>query len=239
MNSWYILGHPVNEGNFLYHSSLNEKQKLEYEESLLTNWISDSTFRPGLMSPVDKTNHRIKEHLDGYTWSPASRLISNTTVFGAVSDSTETIIEVDTKVTGNEFKMKEPAVANSVEDTLAQRGSRYGDFTDHAAVCQDLKRVMLCTNSISGRGFARLSDVQKQALEVIVDKVARILTGDPNYDDNWHDIQGYAKLVEDRLPCNVEKRAQEEFNSMSPQQQSAMKNLESAVFYGNNKQESN
>lgn len=101
----------------------------------------------------------------------------------------------------------EPVVANSVEATLAQRGSRYGDFTDHACVCQDLKRVMLRTNAISGRGFDKLSDVQKQALEVICDKIARILTGDPNYDDNWHDIQGYAKLVEDSLPCNVNKES--------------------------------
>jgi len=101
----------------------------------------------------------------------------------------------------------EPTVANSVEATLAQRGSRYGDFTDHAAVCQDIKRVMLNTNTIPGRGFSRLADVQKQALEVIADKIARILTGDPNYDDNWHDIQGYAKLAEDRLPCNQNKSA--------------------------------
>ena len=49
-------------------------------------------------------------------------------------------------------------------------------------------------------GWNRLNDVQAQALEVIADKIARILNGDPNYADNWHDIQGYAKLVEDRLP---------------------------------------
>jgi len=27
-------------------------------------------------------------------------------------------------------------------------------------------------------------------------KIARILNGDPNLIDNWHDIAGYAKLVE-------------------------------------------
>lgn len=89
-------------------------------------------------------------------------------------------------------------VKTSVEDTLAQRGSRYGDFTDHAKICQDLKRTMYAT-----AGWEKLSDVQKQALEVMADKFARILSGDPNYDDNWHDIQGYAKLVEDRLPKPV------------------------------------
>ena len=98
----------------------------------------------------------------------------------------------------------EPQVADSVAATLAQRGSRYGDFTDHARLCQELKSNMM-QPSPPGRGWDYLSDVQKQALEVIVDKIARILTGDPNYDDNWHDIQGYAKLVEDRLPCNINK----------------------------------
>lgn len=104
-------------------------------------------------------------------------------------------------------KEKMTEVKTSVEDTLAQRGSRYGDFTDHAAVCQELKEVMTGCTKVNPeypnqriRGWQLLSSVQRQALEVIADKIARILSGDPNYDDNWHDIQGYAKLVEDRLP---------------------------------------
>lgn len=83
----------------------------------------------------------------------------------------------------------------SVEDTLAERGSRYGDFTHHAMIAQALQEVLR-----SVPGWHRLSAVQKQALTVIADKLARIVSGDPNYADNWHDIQGYAKLVEDRLP---------------------------------------
>lgn len=99
------------------------------------------------------------------------------------------------------YMPKEPPVANSVEATLAQRGTRYGDFSDHARLCQRIKTTMMThTNKDSSRGWTRLSDVQRQALDVIADKIARILTGDPDYDDNWHDIQGYAKLVEDRLP---------------------------------------
>jgi hypothetical protein len=34
---------------------------------------------------------------------------------------------------------------------------------------------------------------------MILMKLARALNGDPNDTDNWHDIQGYAKLVEDRI----------------------------------------
>jgi hypothetical protein len=83
---------------------------------------------------------------------------------------------------------------SAVEQTLAERGKRYGDFSVHASICQQLKECMYMTE-----GWTGLSAVQRQALDVIADKIARILSGDPDYADNWHDIQGYAKLVEDRL----------------------------------------
>lgn len=82
----------------------------------------------------------------------------------------------------------------NVQDTLNERGSRYGDFTDHAIIAQRLQNVMREQN-----GWHGLDAVKKQALTVIADKIARILSGDPEYADNWHDIQGYAKLVEERL----------------------------------------
>ena len=90
--------------------------------------------------------------------------------------------------------MDETLPEHSVEATLAERGARYGDFAIHASIAQDLQRAMHDT-----AGWGRLDDVKKQALTVIADKIARILSGDPSYADNWHDIQGYAKLVEDRL----------------------------------------
>jgi len=31
---------------------------------------------------------------------------------------------------------------------------------------------------------------------MILHKIARILNGDPEYSDNWHDIAGYATLIE-------------------------------------------
>lgn len=96
----------------------------------------------------------------------------------------------------------------TVDATLSERGDRYGDFTGHAKICQDLMDVMREAVAYPSDdkipappGYAwdvKLSDVQRQALTVIADKIARILNGDPNYKDNWHDIQGYAKLAEDR-----------------------------------------
>ena len=48
-------------------------------------------------------------------------------------------------------------------------------------------------------GWGRLNTAQEEALEMIAHKIARIINGDPDYKDNWHDIAGYATLVERSL----------------------------------------
>ena len=82
----------------------------------------------------------------------------------------------------------------TIENTLAERGQRYGNFANHARIAQNIKRGM-----IDSPNWETLSDDKKQALEVIADKIARMLNGDAEYHDNWHDIIGYAKLVADTL----------------------------------------
>ena len=82
----------------------------------------------------------------------------------------------------------------NITEVLAERGSRYGEFTDHAFITQSIKRAM--KNSSNWR---HLSDDMKEALEMIAHKMGRILNGDPKYIDSWTDIVGYAKLVEDYL----------------------------------------
>ena len=85
-------------------------------------------------------------------------------------------------------------MANDVTETLTERGIRYGKFKDHAELSQQLKEVMQCAD-----GWNHLEPDMREALEMIQHKVARILYGDPTYADSWHDIAGYAKLVDDRL----------------------------------------
>lgn len=84
--------------------------------------------------------------------------------------------------------------STDVDATLNQRGQRYGEFKTHAQITQDLKEVMRLTDN-----WERLESFQIEALEMIAHKIGRILNGDPNYDDSWVDIAGYAKLVADRL----------------------------------------
>lgn len=80
---------------------------------------------------------------------------------------------------------------DKVQDTLKERGSRYGLFEDHAKLTQKLKLTMHTTDN-----WSKLSPSHKEALEMIAHKIARILNGDPEYKDSWHDIAGYASLAE-------------------------------------------
>jgi hypothetical protein len=39
----------------------------------------------------------------------------------------------------------------------------------------------------------------RESLDLIANKLSRIINGDPYYDDSWRDISGYATLVLQRL----------------------------------------
>lgn len=79
----------------------------------------------------------------------------------------------------------------SVNETLKERGSRYGSFKGHSTISQNLKNVMYFNTN-----WVHLQPAHKEALDMIVHKIARILNGDSNYKDSWHDIAGYATLAE-------------------------------------------
>jgi hypothetical protein len=85
-------------------------------------------------------------------------------------------------------------MTSDIDKTLTERGTRYGEFPEHARITQNLKAAM-----VDSPNWSKLEPDQKEALEMIVHKVGRILNGDPNYHDSWHDINGYCKLVADRL----------------------------------------
>lgn len=82
----------------------------------------------------------------------------------------------------------------TVAETLQARGDRYGGFANLAAFSQHLKRELA-----KAAGYSALSDCQKESIEMIALKLARILNGNPDHIDNWHDIAGYAQLVEAEL----------------------------------------
>ncbi len=81
-----------------------------------------------------------------------------------------------------------------IKNTLAERGSRYGEFHNHSFITQALKQQS--SDFLLGMD-KQLSPAHQEALDMIFHKIGRILNGDPNYKDSWHDIAGYAKLAED------------------------------------------
>lgn len=93
---------------------------------------------------------------------------------------------------GNGGRIPPPVV--SIDSTLAERGSRYGSFAEHARITQNIKAAMS-----DSPNWSTLSPDKKEALEMLAHKMGRILNGDPEYHDSWHDIIGYTKLVADSL----------------------------------------
>ena len=89
---------------------------------------------------------------------------------------------------------------SNIDNTLAERGERYGAFTGHAEVTQSIK----CAIG-SGENWDTLPDDMKEAMEMVAHKFGRILNGDPYYVDSWTDCIGYLRLVEKRLIDNIDE----------------------------------
>ena len=85
-----------------------------------------------------------------------------------------------------------------IKDILEERGNRYGEFSEHSRITQEIKLTMQ-----SGCSWDKCTDSQKEALEMIAHKIGRIVNGDPSYDDSWIDIVGYTQLVVDEFPVLV------------------------------------
>ena len=83
----------------------------------------------------------------------------------------------------------------TVNEMLAEREDRYGAFENHAARSQALKEILIGGAS----SWSHMKPFQRESIEMIAHKLARIMNGDPNYIDNWTDIAGYAQLVVDIL----------------------------------------
>jgi hypothetical protein len=82
----------------------------------------------------------------------------------------------------------------TVESTLADRTPKYGDFKEMSRVAQVIKYQIRA----AGR-WITMTPSMHEALDMIALKLARIACGDPTVIDSWHDIAGYATLIERQL----------------------------------------
>ena len=86
-----------------------------------------------------------------------------------------------------------------VNATLAERQSTYGNFEDVAFVTENIMSILAQTRV---NGLNDLPHTHRMALYMIASKMARIVSGDFNHLDSWHDIGGYSKLIEDLIKEN-------------------------------------
>ncbi len=74
---------------------------------------------------------------------------------------------------------------------LNERETAHGDWRHTAALAQGIKD--------NWRNCRSLSESQREALDMIATKIARILSGNADEPDHWRDIAGYATLAAEHL----------------------------------------
>lgn len=84
-----------------------------------------------------------------------------------------------------------------LEVTLKDRGASYGDYSDLADLSQRLKLMLQRPG---------LAPAEKESLDLICTKLARLIVGRGDRAEHWHDIAGYATLAERDLAGRTVER---------------------------------
>jgi len=74
-------------------------------------------------------------------------------------------------------------------DIINARATTHGDYKLTAAWSQSIKDMFR-----GSPNWHHMNDGQKEALEMIAVKLARLLNGDPQFPDHWDDLAGYGML---------------------------------------------
>jgi hypothetical protein len=78
---------------------------------------------------------------------------------------------------------------------LETREQTHGSFEQNAIISQDLKGAFR-----NVPGWKRLTDVERECLDMIALKVSRILSGKSLEHQHWEDVVGYASLALEKCP---------------------------------------
>jgi hypothetical protein len=76
-------------------------------------------------------------------------------------------------------------------DLITERKTTHGPYGLTATVAQEIKDIYRTY------GYSSLTSCQRESLDLIATKIARILVGDSKTRDHWDDIAGYAKIAND------------------------------------------
>ena len=88
-------------------------------------------------------------------------------------------------------KNKDSSVADI---TLKERDPKYGTFRVNSRVAHSIKSAFRAAPN-----WDRLPTDMAESLDMVAHKLSRLLCGDFNHLDSWHDAIGYLRLVERRL----------------------------------------
>ena len=75
-------------------------------------------------------------------------------------------------------------------DILMEREQTYGRYEIVSNISQDIKRVMQASPN-----YRIMPNFARESMDMIANKIARILNGSYYHEDSWRDISGYAQLV--------------------------------------------
>jgi len=89
--------------------------------------------------------------------------------------------------------------SGTINETLEQRGNRYGSFKNHSEVSSILRSTVLTHYTKTHPQGPAIEPYMMEAIIMICHKLGRIANGDAYYDDSWKDIAGYSQLVVDIL----------------------------------------
>lgn len=90
----------------------------------------------------------------------------------------------------------------SVQDlpeSVPDRQATHGDYATYCAAVSAISAAVECSL------VKPLDHVADESLNMIIRKVARITTGDPNFVDHWLDIAGYATRMAEHLQAGKTK----------------------------------
>jgi NTP pyrophosphatase (non-canonical NTP hydrolase) len=77
---------------------------------------------------------------------------------------------------------------------LSERARTHGRFSGVAGCTQQLKEIMRGCPS-----WGRMSPSQREGAEMVAHKLCRILNGNPDHLDHWHDLGGYSVRVAEEI----------------------------------------
>ena len=77
-----------------------------------------------------------------------------------------------------------------IKETLDTREEQYGLYNIVGKISQDIKKIIS-----ESPNYKYMPPYMRESLDMIANKMARILNGNYYYADSWHDISGYASLV--------------------------------------------